>query len=110
MNRPRRHGPIKARFQELKEFVLEWYGSEDADGRRVIGQTKSKRAVALVCEDPPATRNRDALTTRKLNAILDEALAMGLRKPVEIWADANVAPISDDLYIFQQIAVWPPEA
>lgn len=110
MTRPRRHGRIKERFEELKEFILEWYGSEDAGGKRVIGQTGSKRAVALVCEDPPGARNRDALTTRKLNAILDEALAMGLRKPVEIWADVNVAPISSELYIFHKIAIWPPEA
>ena len=106
--RPRRHGDIKERFQELKDFILEWYGSQDAGGRRVIGKTKPRRAVALVCEDPPGVPNRDVLTLRKLNAILDEALRMGLRKPVDIWAHANIAPISQDLYIFHQVAVWPP--
>ena len=108
MTRPRRTGDTKKRFQELKEFILEWYGSEDAGGRRVIGKTKTGRAVALVCEDPPGTRNREALTFRKMNLILDEAQALGMNKPVEIWADASVAPISGELYIFHQIAVWPP--
>ena len=107
MTRPRRHGRIKERFEELKEFILEWYGSEDAGGRRVIGQTKSKRAVALICEDPPDSKMRDVLTFRKLSLILDEAEQMGLRKPVEIWADVNRAPITSELYIFQQIIVWP---
>ena len=107
MKTPKRHGAIKRRFQELKEFVLEWHGSEDAGGQRVIGRTDDGRAVALVCEDPPSTPGRDELTHRKMDLILDEAKAMGLGLPVHIWANASTAPISADLYRFHQIAVWP---
>ena len=71
--------------------------------RYVIGRTKLGYGIALIWEARKSGKVEQVLTFDILETILDEAEAANLTKPVHIYATANTAPISDDLYRFHQI-------
>lgn len=105
---PTRTTRSQARFEELREFILEYHGAQPVNSARVIGRTPEGLAVALICEDPPTTLQRDVLTQHKLDRLLDEAMTLGLRTPAVVWAAGSVAPQDDGLYRLHQLAMWPP--
>ena len=74
------------------------------DGSRyLIGRTKSGYGIALVWQQSRNGKSDQILTHRILNLTLDEAKKAGCALPVHIYATASTAPISEDLYRFQQI-------
>lgn len=67
----------------------------------LIGKTKLGYGIALVWEGKP--NNMQSLTLGIMEAILDEAHAAGVTKPVFVYATGNVAPLAPELYRFQHI-------
>ena len=100
---PHRNRKEQERFEELREFILDWHGAEEARGRRIIGRDKKGRAIALLCEGSKPNDPKNIITARKLDLVLDEAKSMGLKLPATIWADASTAPISRNLFKIHQI-------
>lgn len=105
---PNRTSRSQDRFDQLRDFILEYHGAQPADGARVIGRTPEGLAVALICEDPPTQRQRDVLTQDKLHQLLEEARELGLGTPAAVWAAGCVAPREDRLYRLHHLAMWPP--
>ena len=105
---PARSPESQARFEELRDFILEYHGARSVAGARVIGRTPEGLAVALICEDPAITPQRDVLTQNKLDRLLNEVRILGLNIPAEIWAAGSVAPQDERLYRLYQLAMWPP--
>lgn len=68
----------------------------------LIGKTRLGFGIALVWE-AGKTGGHQALTGEIRSKIMDEVRDAKVIKPVYIYAVANVAPINDDLYRFQQI-------
>jgi adenine-specific DNA-methyltransferase len=68
----------------------------------LIGRTRLGFGIALVWEKGK-TGGHQALTRDIRSKIMDEARAAQVTKPVYIYAVANVAPLNDELYRFQQI-------
>lgn len=68
----------------------------------LIGKTRLGYGIALVWE-AGKTSGHQALTREIRTKIMAEAKEAGVLKPVYIYAVANVSPINDDLYRFQQI-------
>jgi adenine-specific DNA-methyltransferase len=68
----------------------------------LIGKTRTGYGIGLVWG---ATRSsgQQILTWEVLEALLDEAESAGVALPVHVYATANTAPVSDDLYKFHQI-------
>ena len=70
----------------------------------LIGKTRLGFGIALVWEASNATGNQPQHLTRQIRSeIMQEAEKAGVTKPVYIYAVANVSPINDELYRFQQI-------
>jgi adenine-specific DNA-methyltransferase len=68
----------------------------------LIGKTRSGFGIALVWEEK-AKGQMMPLTREIRSKIMQEADKAGVTKPVYIYAVANVSPINDALYRFQQI-------
>lgn len=68
----------------------------------LIGKTRLGFGIALVWE-PGKTNGHQALTREIRTQIMAEAKVAGVLKPVYIYAVANISPINDDIYRFQQI-------
>jgi adenine-specific DNA-methyltransferase len=68
----------------------------------LIGKTRLGFGIALVWEHGK-TNGHQALTREIRTKIMTEAQAAEVMKPVYIYAIANVSPINDELYRFQQI-------
>ena len=68
----------------------------------LIGKTRLGFGIALVWEHGK-TNGHQALTREIRTKIMAEAQAAEVMKPVYIYAIANVSPINDELYRFQQI-------
>lgn len=68
----------------------------------LIGRTRLGFGIALVWEKGK-TSGHQALTRDIRSKIMEEARAAQVTKPVYIYAVANVAPLNDELYRFQQI-------
>lgn len=68
----------------------------------LIGKTRLGFGIALVWE-VGKTNGHQALTREIRTKIMAEAQAANVMKPVYIYAIANVSPINDELYRFQQI-------
>lgn len=68
----------------------------------LIGKTRLGFGIALVWE-AGKTNGHQALTREIRSHIMQEATAAAVTKPVYIYAVANVSPINDQLYRFQQI-------
>lgn len=68
----------------------------------LIGKTRLGFGIALVWE-AGKTNGHQALTREIRSHIMLEATAANVTKPVYIYAVANVSPINDQLYKFQQI-------
>jgi adenine-specific DNA-methyltransferase len=68
----------------------------------LIGRTRLGFGIALVWEKGK-TGGHQALTRDIRSKIMEEARAAQVTKPVYIYAVANVAPLNDELYRFQQI-------
>jgi len=68
----------------------------------LIGKTRSGFGIALVWEEK-AKGKMMPLTREIRSKIMQEADEAGVTKPVYIYAVANVSPINDALYRFQQI-------
>jgi adenine-specific DNA-methyltransferase len=68
----------------------------------LIGRTRSGYGIGLVWEASRGSRQQ-ILTWPILETLLDEAEEAGAALPVHVYATANTAPISDDLYKFHQI-------
>ncbi|WP_375416383.1 site-specific DNA-methyltransferase [uncultured Hymenobacter sp.] len=68
----------------------------------LIGKTRLGFGIALVWERGPI-RGHQALTKEIRSKIMEEARQAGVSKPVYIYAVANVSPLNDNLYRFQQI-------
>ena len=63
-----------------------------------------RSGIALVWEARTGTNNTPQHLTRQIRSeIMQEAEKAGVTKPVYIYAVANVSPINDELYRFQQI-------
>jgi adenine-specific DNA-methyltransferase len=69
----------------------------------LIGRTRLGYGIALVWQPTRGKTAEPILTWKILEKVLDEAEAAGVTKPVHIYATANTAPITDDLYRFHQI-------
>ena len=68
----------------------------------LIGKTRLGFGIALVWE-AGKTNGHQALTREIRSYIMQEATAAAVTKPVYIYAVANISPINDQLYRFQQI-------
>ncbi len=68
----------------------------------LIGRTRLGFGIALVWEKGK-TGGHQALTRDIRSKIMEEARAAQVTKPVYIYAVANIAPLNDELYRFQQI-------
>ena len=68
----------------------------------LIGKTRLGFGIALVWE-PGKVNGHQALTRDIRSKIMVEAKTANVLKPVYIYAVANVSPINDELYRFQQI-------
>lgn len=68
----------------------------------LIGKTRLGYGIALVWE-AGTTNGHQALTRQIRSEIIKEAERAGVIKPVYIYAVANVSPLNDELYRFQQI-------
>lgn len=68
----------------------------------LIGKTRLGFGIALVWEKGNADGHQP-LTRQIRSEIMKEADQAGVTKPVYIYAVANVSPINDELYRFQQI-------
>ena len=68
----------------------------------LIGRTRLGFGIALVWEKGK-TGGHQALTRDIRSKIMEEAREAQVTKPVYIYAVANVAPLNDELYRFQQI-------
>lgn len=68
----------------------------------LIGRTRLGFGIALVWEKGK-TNGHQALTREIRSKIMEEAGIAQVTKPVYIYAVANVAPLNDELYRFQQI-------
>ena len=68
----------------------------------LIGKTRLGFGIALVWEKGK-TSGHQPLTRDIRSKIMEEAATAQVTKPVYIYAIANVAPINDELYRFQQI-------
>ncbi|TWR25489.1 site-specific DNA-methyltransferase [Mucilaginibacter achroorhodeus] len=68
----------------------------------LIGKTRLGYGIALVWQ-PGNTNGHQVLTKSIRSEIMKEADLAGVTKPVYIYAVANVSPINDELYRFQQI-------
>jgi adenine-specific DNA-methyltransferase len=68
----------------------------------LIGKTRLGFGIALVWETGK-TRGHQELTREIRSKIMAEAQAAKVIKPVYIYAVANIAPLNDELYRFQQI-------
>ena len=68
----------------------------------LIGRTRLGYGIALVWE-PGKTGGHQALTRDIRSKIIEEANIAKVTKPVYIYAVANIAPLNDELYRFQQI-------
>ncbi|WP_321907449.1 site-specific DNA-methyltransferase [Paraburkholderia sp. J11-2] len=68
----------------------------------LIGKTRLGFGIALVWE-AGKTNGHQALTREIRTQIMAEAAAANVSKPVYIYAVANVSPLNDELYRFQQI-------
>ncbi|GAB3498652.1 hypothetical protein GCM10027341_20590 [Spirosoma knui] len=68
----------------------------------LIGKTRLGFGIALVWEKGNADGHQP-LTRQIRSEIMKEAEDAGVTKPVYIYAVANVSPINDELYRFQQI-------
>ncbi|GAB3799042.1 hypothetical protein GCM10028819_21500 [Spirosoma humi] len=68
----------------------------------LIGKTRLGFGIALVWEKGNADGHQP-LTRQIRSEIMKEAEQAGVTKPVYIYAVANVSPINDELYRFQQI-------
>lgn len=68
----------------------------------LIGRTRLGFGIALVWEKGK-TNGHQALTREICSKIMEEAGIAQVTKPVYIYAVANVAPLNDELYRFQQI-------
>lgn len=68
----------------------------------LIGRTKLGYGIALVWQPSKASQDQ-SLTSIILDKILDEAAKVKVSRPVHIYASANSAPLSDELYRFHQI-------
>lgn len=68
----------------------------------LIGKTRLGFGIALVWEAGNSNGNQP-LTRAIRSEIMKEAEQAGVTKPVYIYAVANVSPIADELYRFQQI-------
>lgn len=68
----------------------------------LIGKTRLGFGIALVWE-AGKTGGHQALTRDIRSKIMEEVRVANVTKPVYIYAVANVAPINDELYRFQQI-------
>ena len=95
----------RKRFNEHKEFILEWHGAAEVKGKRVIGRTPDGKAVALICEGRVKDKPEGVITHRIMDKVMDEAKALGLGLPVQIWASGTTAPAAGELYNLHQIAV-----
>lgn len=69
----------------------------------LIGRTRLGYGIALVWDLVTGKTSAPILTWKVLERVLDEADRAGVAKPVHIYATANTAPITDDLYRFHQI-------
>jgi adenine-specific DNA-methyltransferase len=68
----------------------------------LIGKTKLGFGIALVWEAGKANGHQP-LTREIRSVIMDEAKKANVNRPVYIYAVANVSPLNDQLYRFQQI-------
>ncbi len=68
----------------------------------LIGKTRLGFGIALVWETGK-TGGHQALTRDIRSKIMEEARVAQVTRPVYIYAVANVAPLNDELYRFQQI-------
>jgi adenine-specific DNA-methyltransferase len=68
----------------------------------LIGRTRLGFGIALVWEEGK-TGGHQALTRDIRSKIMEEAQKAKVTKPVYIYAVANVSPLNDELYRFQQI-------
>ena len=68
----------------------------------LIGKTRLGFGIALVWEKGNVN-DRQPLTRQIRSEIMKEAEQAGVTRPVYIYAVANVSPINDELYRFQQI-------
>ena len=69
----------------------------------LIGRTRLGYGIALAWDINKTSTTEQVLTHPILEKILDEAEASGVQKPIHVYATANAAPLSDDLYRFHQI-------
>lgn len=69
----------------------------------LIGRTRLGYGIALVWQPARGKAAEPILTWKILEKVLDEAEASNAAKPIHIYATANTAPITDDLYRFHQI-------
>ena len=69
----------------------------------LIGRTRLGYGIALVWDLVTGKTTGPILTWKVLEKVLDEADRADVAKPVHIYATANTAPISDELYRFHQI-------
>jgi len=68
----------------------------------LIGKTRLGFGIALVWEKGK-TGGHQPLTRAIRSKIMDEARVARVTRPVYIYAVANVSPLNDELYRFQQI-------
>jgi adenine-specific DNA-methyltransferase len=101
---------MAATRETLADIILQIVEDESnridcrVEGHRfLIGRTKLGFGIALVWQPSQNKKSEQVLSWGVLEAILDEAEKANVTKPVHIYATANTAPLSDELYRFHQI-------
>lgn len=93
------------RFEQLKEFMLEWYGVPEKNAGAIIGVTKEGNPIALICQDPPAQPGNNTLTQDRLDEIIKNAQRIRGNTPVHVWAAGTSIPKDQEVYLLHRITV-----